>query len=159
LLGETALIDGPHGVRMRQARRQHLLEAPGDGLVVPPGFGQEALQHAGRRAFDRFGEVLGIAPLGGLDEEAPQVVPAARAPLLATERRGEGGMKLTKGFLDACEFLQIHGIAPGAASAPRSYLIRLTRRCNTKRTMAMARPENRARWPTFSPATSAAFPA
>src|SRR5262249_31571716 len=123
LLGETALIDDPHGVRMRQARRQHLLEAPGDGLVVPPGFGQEALQHAGRRAFDRFGEVLGIAPLGGLDEEAPQVVPAALAPLLATERRGEGGMKLTKGFLDACEFLQIHGIAPGAASAPRSYLI------------------------------------
>jgi hypothetical protein len=118
---------------MRQAWRQRLLEAAGDGRIVPAGFGQEALQHAGRSAFDRFGEVLGIPPLGGLDEEALQVVPAALAPLLAAESRGECGMKLTKGFLNACELLQIHGIAPGAPSAPKSYLIRLTRRCKIRR--------------------------
>ena len=65
-----------------------LLQALVDRAIVPAGIGEETLQVPGRNTY-RFREVLGVAPLLGLQQQGLQIVPAVLPPLLASEGRSE----------------------------------------------------------------------
>src|SRR5205823_1454683 len=62
-----------------------------------------------RRDRERFGHVLGVASLLGLDQQPLQVIATVLPPLLAPEVGHEFGVKGPKGCFDPFELCQFHG--------------------------------------------------
>jgi hypothetical protein len=78
-------------------RPDHALEPREHAGVLPGRGGHEALQRAGAGAGNRLGEVLGVAAVGVLNEEAPQVLLAMHLGFVAPEQRRELRMEGGKG--------------------------------------------------------------
>ena len=84
-----------------QPGRPVLLE-PSHRRVVPGGGGEESL-HGPCGDAHRFGEILGVAPVLGLHQEAPEIVLAVVPRLPAPEQRNEVSVKVHKGLVHLLE--------------------------------------------------------
>ena len=107
---------------------QVLLKASYDCVVGPPGLGEKALHRPGGDAH-RFGEILGVAPLLGLHQQGPKIVPAVLPPLLADEGCRKETMKSLEAVVDPLEARRIHHPYRPPSSAQLSH--QTTRRCST----------------------------
>jgi len=118
---------------MREPGAQILLKASDEGVVLPAGLGEEALEDASGNGQD-FGEVLGVATLGRLDQQSLEIVPTPFATLPTPEERGEGGVEGAKRLIDPLELFQVQRQPPEDLSSSPGCLITLIRRCNTSTT-------------------------
>jgi len=97
LLGETALVDHKHPVRRVQSGSDVRLQTVDHRLRRPGRLGEQALQAARRRPLDRFGHILGVAPVGLLHQQPAHVLFAPLLGLHPSEQRGEFRVKGGKG--------------------------------------------------------------
>ena len=111
LLGEVAAVQHPHGLGVPQPGTQVLLKTSHHRVVIPGGGREEALHGPGRDPH-RLGEILGVAPVLGLYQEGPEIVPAVVPRLAAPEQRSEEGMELPKGLVHTLKSRRIHVPAP-----------------------------------------------
>jgi hypothetical protein len=95
------------------------LEATSDYIIVPAGISKKALYGPGRYSH-KFGEVLGVAPLLGLDQRALEIAPAVLPPLLAAKSRSEEGVKLFKPLVNSLKGRHIHRPHPYPRTCPDS---------------------------------------
>ncbi len=131
LLGEVAAVEHPHRQRVFQPGTQVLLQAGDDRGIVPAGLGEKALHRPGRDR-NHLGQILGVAPLLGLDQQALQIMPAVFPPLLAAKGTSEEGMELQKGLVNPLEGCPLHRPHLPKAPAVSRIILPKTRRCNTR---------------------------
>lgn len=135
LLGNAALIDDEHAVGRIQARGQVSLQSSDHRRGLPGGLGQQPLQRPWRRALDGLSDVLGIAPIRLLHEQAAHVLLTAPLHLLAPEQGSELPMKSGERGRHAIKLPGIHRrfLLPTAShrsprqSTPKSVVVVLER--------------------------------
>src|SRR5215210_6455928 len=92
-LGKAGLVQHEDARGRIKARGNISLQGVEDGGGGPRSLCEEALKGARGGAGDGFGEVLGVAAVGLLDQEATQILFAAELSFLAAEEGGEVLMK------------------------------------------------------------------
>ena len=122
LLGEVAAVQHPHGLGVPQPGTQVLLKESHHRVVIPGGGGEEALHGPGRDP-RRLGEILGVAPVLGLYQEGPEIVPAVVPRLTAPEQRSEVSVKILKGLVHLLESRSIHFPASPAQALSNQAII------------------------------------
>ena len=118
LLGEIAAVQHPHRLRIIQPRTQILLQTPNHAVVVPASLGKKPL-HRPRRYRNHLREVLGVAPLLRLHQQALQIVAAVFPPLLAAKGWREVVVEILKGLIHPLKVRHIHHPTPLKPSSYR----------------------------------------
>ncbi len=108
LFGSSRLINDEDACGTAQAGAEEALQGSNDGAGRPGCFSEETLQGAGRGLGNRFGDVLGVAAVRMLDEEATQILLAAALGFAATEQRGEVLMEASEGVGDPIQVFWCH---------------------------------------------------
>ena len=132
LLGKIAAVQHPHRFRVLQPGTQILLQPANHPVIIPGRFGEKTLQRPGRRR-NRLGQILGVAPLPGLHQQALQIMTAQFPGLLAAKGRRKIGLEFLKGIVDPLQRRRIHHpVPPPEAFAISPLILPSNRRCNTR---------------------------
>ena len=107
---------------MLQSGPQVLLEPAHHQVVVPRRLGKKTLQRPRRRR-NRLRQVLGVAPLLGLHQQALQIVATVLPRLPASKGWRKVVMKILKGLVHPLKVCRIHRPAPPPEAFANSPII------------------------------------
>ncbi len=121
LFGEITAVEHPDRQWMLQPGTKILLQAGNDRIIIPARLGEKSLERPGR---DRhhLGQILGVAPLLGLDQQGLEIMPAVLPPLFAAEGRGKEGMKVTESLVNPLKRVHFHPTPLSPFTTLRKYL-------------------------------------